>query len=135
MRYVKLLSNVLSVLSRNITSAPFIMRLFAYLTTKQNDHTNCHSLFSLISFIIMNVFVIPLCAEFFPTLHYSPQHKKYITLCGLISTIYSLIFRTFNKCTYFSLRLESPSGSRPSVWGPTISLRQTKTYRSPLDSN
>jgi hypothetical protein len=89
------------MLLNNITSTAFIMCLIGYLTIIQNYYTNCQAALFLILFIIMTVFVIKLCAEFLPTVYYSTQHNKYITLPGLISTLYSLILRTFNKIIFF----------------------------------
>jgi len=43
-----------------------------------------------------------LCVEFLSRLLYSPQCNKYITLCGLIATLYTLVFRTLTKHTFFS---------------------------------
>jgi hypothetical protein len=56
----------------------------------------------------MTVFEILLYAEFLSIFHYSPQHKKYITICVLISTVYSLIFHILTKCIF-------PHGSKALV--------------------
>ena len=55
----------------------------------------------------MTVFADLLYAEFLSTLHYSPQDKKYTTLCDLISTLYTLIFRTFNKYIFFLMAVQT----------------------------
>lgn len=81
--------NTFSVILKDITSAPFIMPLFVLFTDRQNYYTNYQALLTLIYFIILTVFAIFLCTEFLPTMHYSPQHNKYITLCVLISTLHS----------------------------------------------
>jgi hypothetical protein len=51
----------------------------------------CQALLSLIRFIVLNVFAVPLCAQFLSTFYHPPQHKPYISLCGLISILYSLM--------------------------------------------